>query len=83
MILTDEIRDILAAGSEIVKEIELTYRNGGKVRGTIRKFSARRGKLSIQKSQPAEGERPRHKAVFDHVTALRMVLSDGTTREFN
>lgn len=87
MKLTPEIEHIFASQAEKITSIELTYKNGGKVKGSIRKvrlsslrFSSLR--LVIQKSDPEKGERPRHKVVFDHVTRLQLTFDDGSEQVF-
>ncbi len=67
MELTPEIEEIFASRAEKVTRIELTYKNGGRVIGTIKKLRLSPLRLVIQKSVPEKGERPRHKVVFDHV----------------
>jgi hypothetical protein len=82
MNITPEITELLDSGDRI-RTIELTYKNGGKVLGTIRKFRRSPLKVVIQKSDPQKGERSRHKAVFDHVTELVISMTDGEVYSFS
>ena len=81
MEITAEITEIFADPDRIA-ELELTYKNGGKVAGTLRKVKITPLRLVVQKSNPAKGERPRHKVVFDHVTSLQITFSDGSVKGF-
>ncbi len=83
MELTPELEEIFASRSEQLSRIELTYKNGGKVIGTIKKLRHSPLRLVIQKSVPEKGERPRHKVVFDHVTRLQVIFQDGTVKIFS
>ena len=76
MEITPEIEAILLSQAKDIKEIELTYKNDGKVRGTIRKIRKSPLRMVVQKSDPEKGERPRHKVVFDHLKQIRIVFSD-------
>jgi len=78
MELTPEIEEIFKASLEQITELELTYKNGGKVLGTIRKVRHSPLRLVIQKSFPEKGERPRHKVVFDHVIRMKIAFKNGT-----
>jgi len=82
MELTEELRTLFAEGAESIKELELTYKNGGKVRGRVHKLKQKPLRLTIQKSEPASGERPRHRAVFDHVLSLELHMQDGRKLRF-
>ncbi len=79
MEITAEIEQFFADPGRIA-EVELTYQNGGRVLGTIRRVKLAPLRVVIQKSNPAKGERPRHKAVFDHVTHLRLTFADGSVK---
>jgi hypothetical protein len=81
MILSPEI-DLLFSDPDRISELEITYQNGGKVNGSIRKVKYKPLRVVIQKSEPAKGERPRHKIVFDHVTLLKVLFKDGTKQSF-
>ena len=83
MELTPEIEKIFASDSERISLLELTYKNGGMVIGTIRKLRLsplrlRPLRIVIQKSAPEKGERPRHKVVFEHVSLMRISFRDGS-----
>ncbi|MDX2430037.1 MAG: hypothetical protein QNK35_03825 [Bacteroides sp.] len=78
MEMTPEIEEIFASRAEEITSLELTYKNGGKVIGTIRKRRLSPLRLVLQKSAPEKGERPRHKVVFDHVTLLQINFEDGS-----
>jgi len=82
MELSTQIEEIFASRAEEITHIELTYKNGGKVSGTIKKLKLSPLRLVIQKTDPQKGERPRHKVVFDHVTLLKIVFQDGSRNVF-
>jgi hypothetical protein len=100
MEITSEILEAFSAGKTGIREVRLTYKNGGKVLGIVRKLKLRPGKpdmfqkpgqppkqgqslkLVIDKQDPKEGERPLHRAVFDHVTALEVHYTNGTSVKF-
>ena len=82
MELTAEIEKIFSAKQDRISGIELTYKNGGIVRGTINKVRLSPLRLVIQKSSPEKGERSRHKVVFDHVTRLQITFNDGSQASF-
>jgi hypothetical protein len=97
MELTPEIEEIFKTAQKQIASIELTYKNGGKVLGTIRKVRLSPQRLSpqrlspqrlsplrlvIQKSFPEKGERPKHKVVFDHVTHMKLSFNDGSEKVF-
>jgi hypothetical protein len=81
MILSNEL-DLLLSDPDRNTQLEITYQNGGKVNGSIRKVKYKPLRVVIQKSEPTKGERPRHKVVFDHVTHLLVVFKDGTRQRF-
>ena len=78
MELTPEIEKIFASDSERISLLELTYKNGGMVIGSIRKLRLSPLRLVIQKSDPSKGERARHKVVFEHVTQMKVGFQDGS-----
>ncbi len=82
MELTPEIEEIFKTAKEQITEIELTYKNGGKVLGILRKVRLSPLRLVIQKSLPEKGERPKHKVVFDHVTHMQLTFNDGSEKVF-
>ena len=82
MELTPEIEEIFLTSQEKITEIELTYKNGGKVLGAIRKLRLSPLRLVIQKSSPEKGERTRHKVVFDHVICMNITFEDGSEKVF-
>jgi len=82
MELSPEILQIFEADSERIERLELTYKNGGRVLGTIRKLKLSPLRIVVQKSQPSRGERPRHRVVFDHLTGLKIVFNDGSEKDF-
>lgn len=83
MELTPEIEQLFASDSERISLLELTYKNGGMVIGTIRRLRLSPLRLVVQKSDPAKGERPRHKVVFEHVIRLRIIFQDGREKIFS
>jgi len=83
MEVTPEIEKIFASGAEGITQLELTYKNGGMVIGSIKKLRLsplrlRPLRIVIQKSDPAKGERAKHKVVFEHVTLMRISFRDGS-----
>jgi hypothetical protein len=82
MLLTTEIEQIFASRAETISGIELTYRNGGKVIGTIRKLRLDPLRIVVQKTVLEKRERPRHKVVFDHVSRMQLSFDDGTEKVF-
>ncbi len=82
MEITREVESLFAAEAESIIAIELTYQNGGKVIGTIRKLRLSPLRVVIQKSVIEKRERPKHKAVFDHVTRMKLSFKDGTDKVF-
>ena len=83
MEITPETEKIFASDSERISQLELTYKNGGMVIGTIRRLRLRPLRIVIQKSDPAKGERPKHKVVFEHVIRLRIIFQDGSEKIFS
>ncbi len=81
MEISPEITEIFADPDRIVA-LECTYKNGGKVAGTLRKVKQAPLRVVVQKSDPARGERPRHKVVFDHVISLQVTFDDGSVQIF-
>ena len=77
MEVSPEIEKIFASDSERISQLELTYKNGGMVLGTIRRLRLRPLRIVIQKSDPAKGERPKHKVVFEHVILMKIDFRDG------
>ena len=55
MELTPEIEEIFASRAGQITRIELTYKNGGKVIGTIKKLRLSPLRLVIQKSESGKG----------------------------
>jgi len=82
MEITPELAILFGSELDEVESVEITYKNGGKVIGTIKKVRQKPLKVVIQKSQAERGERPKHKVVFDHVTQLKVIFRDGTTKTF-
>ncbi len=82
MELTPQIEKIFQAEKERISLLELTYQNGGRVIGTIKKLRLSPLRIVIQKSAPGKGERPRHRVVFDHVTELKIFFQDGSEKVF-
>lgn len=82
MEITPELAILLGSELDQVESVEITYQNGGKVIGTVKKVRQRPLKVVIQKSQVEKGERPKHKVVFDHVIQLQVTFRDGTVKIF-
>jgi len=82
MEITAEIESIFSEQADSISRVELTYRNGGKVIGTIRKIRQSPLRLVIQKTELEKGERPKHRVVFDHVVQMQLGFEDGTDKVF-
>ena len=82
MEITPEIANLLESEPDRLEGVEITYKNGGKVVGTLKKVRLRPLKVVIQKTRLEPGERSKHRVVFDHVTRLRVTLPDGTIKTF-
>jgi len=80
--LTPEITELLTAVPARVVSVELTYPNGGMVKGSIKRLRSRSLKVILLKENPAPGESPRHRVRFDHVDSMKLTLDDGTLRKF-
>ena len=80
MEITPELSMLFGSELDQVESVEITYQNGGKVIGTVKKVRQNPLKVVIQKSQAERGERPKHKVVFDHVTQLQVIFRDGTIK---
>ena len=82
MEVTQEIESIFTNQAETISGIELIYRNGGKVIGTIRKLRLAPLRITIQKTVLEKRERSRHKVVFDHVSRMQLSFDDGSEKVF-
>ena len=80
MEITPELAILFGSELDQVESVEITYQNGGKVIGTIKKVRQKPLKVVIQKSHVEKGERPKHKVVFDHVTHIQVTFRDGSTK---
>ncbi len=80
MEITPELAKLFGSELDQVESVEITYQNGGKVIGTVKKVRQKPLKVVIQKSQAEKGERPKHKVVFDHVTQIQVTFRDGSTK---
>ena len=87
MELKPEILELLSSGKDNIREIRLTYRNGGQVKGAVLRLRVKTGtkpivKLVIDKHDPRPGERSRHRAVLEHLTEIWITAADGTEHLF-
>ena len=82
MEITPEIAILFGSELDQVESVEITYQNGGKVTGRVKRVRRIPLKVVIQKSQMERGERPKHRVVFDHVTQLQVTFLDGSTKTF-
>lgn len=82
MEISTEIERIFAEQADAISSVELTYRNGGKVIGTIRKLRLSPLRLVVQKTVLEKRERLKHRVVFDHVTSMRLRFEDGSEKKF-
>ena len=82
MEITPEIAILFGSELDKVASMEITYQNGGKVIGRVKRVRRIPLKVVIQKSQTERGERPEHRVVFDHVTQLQVFFRDGTSKTF-
>ena len=82
MEITPEIASLFGSEADQLERVEITYQNGGKVIGTVKRARLRPLRVVIQKSHPEKGERSKHRVVFDHVIRIRVTLRDGSTRNY-
>jgi hypothetical protein len=82
MEITPELANLFGSELNKVESVEITYQNGGKVIGTVKKVRKKPLKVVILKSQVEQGERPKHRVVFDHVTQMQFTFLDGSTKTF-
>ncbi len=82
MEVTSELEKLFETDFEIIKRIEVTYQNGGKVIGTAKSITLNPLALVIQKSELKRREKPIHRVVFDHVTNIEVTLADDSKRIF-
>jgi hypothetical protein len=82
MEITPELANLFGSEQDKLESVEITYQNGGKVIGTVKKARQKPLKVVILKSHVERGERPKHRVVFDHVTQLQVTYRDGTTKTF-
>ena len=82
MEITPEIAILFGSELDQVENVEITYQNGGKVIGTVKRVRQKPLKVVIQKSQLERGERSKHRVVFDHVTQMQVTFRDGATITF-
>jgi len=83
MKVTPEVIGAFTPGTQKIRSVRLTYRNGGEVNGTLRKLRLSPLRVVLQKTNPAKGEGARHRVVFDHVTAMEVQYADGTILKFS
>ena len=83
MEITPELASLFGPELDQVECVEITYQNGGKVIGTVKKVRQKPLKVVIQKSQMERGERSKHKVVFDHVNQVQVTFRDGSTKIFD
>ena len=82
MEITPELAILFGSELDQVESVEITYQNGGKVIGTVKKARQKPLKVVIQKSRVEPGERPKHRVVFDHLTLLKVTFHDGSSKTF-
>jgi len=80
--ITPELAILFGSEPDQVESVEITYQNGGKVIGTVKKVRRKPLKVVIQKSEVEPGERPKHKVVFDHVIQIQVTFRDGSVKTF-
>lgn len=80
MEITSELEKIFESNTEEIKEIELTYQNGGKVTGTVKSVGFNPLTLVVQKSELRNREKPIHRVNFNHVTSLEITFTDNSKR---
>ena len=83
MEITPELAILFGPELDQVDSVEITYQNGGKVIGTVKKVRQKPLKVVIQKSHAERGERPKHKVVFDHVIQIQVTFKDGSKKTFS
>ncbi len=82
MEITPELVSLFGSELEKIESVEITYQNGGKVIGTVKKARQKPLKVVILKSQVERGERPKHRVVFDHVIQMQFAFLDGSMKTF-
>ena len=82
MEITHELVSLFGSGLDKIESVKITYQNGGKVIGTVKKARQKPLKVVILKSQVERGERPKHRVVFDHVTQMQFAFLDGSMKTF-
>ena len=82
MEITPELANLFGSEPDKIESVEITYQNGGKVIGTIMKLRLSPLRIVIQKSVIEKRERPKHKAVFEHVTKMQLSFKDGIDKVF-
>ncbi len=82
MEITPELVSLFGSELDKIESVEITYQNGGKVIGTVKKARQKPLKVVILKSQVERGERPKHRVVFDHVTQMQFGFLDGSMKTF-
>ncbi len=82
MEITPELANLFGSEPDKIESVEITYQNGGKVIGTVKKVRQKPLKVVILKSQVERGERPKHRVVFDHITQMQLTFLDGSTKTF-
>ena len=82
MEITHELVSLFGSELDKIESVKITYQNGGKVIGTVKKARQKPLKVVILKSQVERGERPKHRVVFDHVTQMQFAFLDGSMKTF-
>ncbi len=82
MEITPELVSLFGSELDKIESVEITYQNGGKVIGTVKKARQKPLKVVILKSQVERGERPKHRVVFDHVIQMQFAFLDGSMKTF-
>ncbi len=82
MILTAELENIFREESESIQAIEITYLNGGKVRGTIKSLKTDPLDLVLRKMSEKNKKGGKHHVVFDHVVDISIFFSDNSKKYF-
>ena len=71
MEITNELSQALLKGITTASAIEVTYRDGGVVKGMIKNYDMKDG-LTIGRSPQNPGESKLHSVTFDHVAEIKI-----------
>lgn len=83
MEVSSVLEKIFKRDSENIMSLEVTYLNGGKVIGSVKKFRFSPLQIIIMKDQSGNKKANLHRVVFEHVVSLHIKFLDGSVQVFN